>query len=67
MEIVNTVRRHRVEMGLSQKQLATLSRVGRATISDIERGNHIPAVHIAMRIAKALDTTVEELFFENRG
>lgn len=50
-------------MELSQRQLAALVGVGKTTIGEIERGERLPNV-AAIRIAKALHTTVEELWSE---
>lgn len=47
---------------LTQTDLAELSGVSRETISMIERGNTLPSLTIAMRLADALSTSVEELF-----
>ncbi|MDB1956621.1 helix-turn-helix transcriptional regulator [Clostridium tertium] len=54
----------RVKKGLTQEGLAKKSDVGRVTISKIERKGieNIP-VYTLRKIAKALDTTVAELFF----
>ena len=49
---------------MTQGELARLARVGRSTISNIETGKYIPGVDVALRIAKALNRTVEELFQE---
>lgn len=52
-------------MELSQRQLAALVGVGKTTIGEIERGERLPNVVTAIRIAKALHTTVEELWSED--
>ena len=58
-----TIRRFRFERGeLSQQQLADMVSVSRQTIVSIERGDYSPSVKLALLLAKALDTTVEELF-----
>ncbi|MFR6425676.1 MAG: helix-turn-helix transcriptional regulator [Oscillospiraceae bacterium] len=36
--------------------------VGQDTLCDVERGKSIPNVRLAIRIAKALGTTVENLW-----
>ncbi|MCI4011704.1 helix-turn-helix transcriptional regulator [Brevibacterium sp. ZH18] len=48
--------------GLTQAQLAQLTGVSRQTIISTERGDYAPSVYLALRIAKALATTVEEIF-----
>lgn len=47
------------------RQLAALVGVGKTTIGEIERGERLPNVVTAIRIAKALHTTVEELWSED--
>lgn len=48
--------------GLTQKQLGHLVDVSRQTIVEIEAGGYNPSTMVALRLATALDTTVEELF-----
>lgn len=60
--MVVKVAERRKELGLSQQELATAAGVGQHTVSDIERGKHIPRVDVAILIAQALLRQVEELF-----
>jgi putative transcriptional regulator len=53
-------RRH--ECCLSQQQLAAAVCASRQTIRSLERGRSTPSVTLALAIARALDSTVEELF-----
>lgn len=48
--------------GLTQAQLAQLTGVSRQTIIATERGDYAPSVYLALRIARSLETTVEEIF-----
>lgn len=48
--------------GISQRELARRIGVGKTTISEIERGVRLPNVLTAIRIARALETTVEEIW-----
>lgn len=48
--------------GISQRELARRIGVGKTTISEIERGDRLPNVLTAIRIARALETTVEEIW-----
>lgn len=48
--------------GISQRELARRIGVGKTTISEIERGERLPNVLTAIRIARALETTVEEIW-----
>lgn len=52
----------RMERGLKQADLADLVNVRRETIGRLEQGQYCPSLRLAMDLAKALDTTVEELF-----
>lgn len=61
----DAVKRERERLELSQRQLAALVGVGKTTIGEIERGERLPNVVTAIRIAKALHTTVEELWSED--
>ncbi len=54
----------RVEKGLSQEQLAAAAEVTRQTIGLIEKGDYNPSLSLCLRIARALDKTLDELFWE---
>ena len=49
---------------LSQEQLAQLVGVTRQTIGMIEAGNYNPTLNLCIAICKALDRTLDELFWE---
>ncbi len=54
--------RRRLSSGMSQAELSRRTGVSRSEISAIETGKLIPSVKTALALAKALNTTVEELF-----
>ena len=54
----------RAAKDLSQEQLAQLVRVTRQTIGMIEAGNYNPTLNLCIAICKALDRTLDELFWE---
>lgn len=58
----NAVRFHRRMADITQADLATRIDVSRQTIVSIEAGDYSPSVHLALRLATELDTTVEALF-----
>lgn len=58
----NQVRALREARSLSQVDLAEASRLTRQSVSAIETGRSTPAVDVALRIARALDCRVEDLF-----
>ena len=47
---------------LSQTELGNLADVSRQTISLIERGDYNPSVTLALKLAKILNASVEQLF-----
>ncbi len=49
---------------LSQEQLAKMCDVSRQTISAIEKGDYNPTIKLCIAICKALDKTLDELFWE---
>lgn len=53
----------RSRLGLSQQQLADAAGVSRQAISGIEAGLNAPSAAVALRLAKALGCSVEELFW----
>lgn len=54
----------RAAKDLSQEQLAQLVVVTRQTIGMIEAGNYNPTLNLCIAICKALDRTLDELFWE---
>ncbi|HZT32077.1 MAG TPA: helix-turn-helix transcriptional regulator [Bryobacteraceae bacterium] len=54
----------RIAKGLSQEQLANAAQVTRQTIGLIEKGDYNPSLSLCIRIAKALDKTLDQLFWE---
>ena len=54
----------RAGMDLSQDQLASICGVSRQTISAIEKGDYNPTINLCIAICKALDKTLDELFWE---
>jgi putative transcriptional regulator len=60
--VENKVQEYRKTNQLTQIELADIVGVTRQTIISIEKGNYIPSVALALKIAKAFKTPVEELF-----
>ncbi len=54
----------RAAKDLSQQQLADLIGVSRQTISAIEKGDYNPTINLCIAICRALDKTLDELFWE---
>jgi len=61
-EVVNHVAALRKKRGLSAIQLAERAGVSRQTVYSMESGAFTPNTAVALRLARALETTVEELF-----
>ena len=54
----------RAAKDLSQQQLAELVKVSSQPISAIEKGDYNPTINLCIAICKALDKTLDELFWE---
>lgn len=61
MKVYNKLEQIRTEKGMTQGQLADAVGVSRTMVSYFERGLRSPSVPILLRIAKALDTTPNDL------
>ena len=60
--LMNQLAKYRKQKGLSQTQLAKLIGVAQSTIAMIETGKITPSLRTALKLARVLGTTVEELF-----
>ena len=54
----------RAAKDLSQAQLADLCGVSRQTINAIVKGDYNPTINLCIAICKAVDKTLDELFWE---
>ena len=54
----------RTDLGLSQQALADLVGVSRQTINAIEKGDYNPTINLCIAICKALNLTLNDLFWE---
>ena len=61
-ELLTTMKVQRAKRDLTQADLAALAEVTRKSINAIEMGRMVPSVVLALRLAKALNVPVEELF-----
>jgi putative transcriptional regulator len=61
--VKNRVRQIRLACEFTQEALAQEVDVSRQTIIALEKGSYTPSVQLALRLASALGTTVEELFW----
>ncbi|MBA3679235.1 helix-turn-helix transcriptional regulator [Candidatus Saccharibacteria bacterium] len=60
--VINSVREKRTYLKMTQDGLAEKVQATRQTIIAIEKGNYVPSVLLALRIASILECKVEELF-----
>lgn len=61
-KLLNTLKIQRAKNDLTQEQLAGLVGVTRKTINTIENRKYTPSTYLALKLAQALEVTVEELF-----
>ncbi len=59
----NSLKEARTAAGLTQAELAEMVGVSRKTINTVENGVFIPSTLLALKLARALKTKVESLFF----
>lgn len=59
----NRIKVERARHDLTQEQLAALVGVTRKTINTVETGKFVPSTVLALKLAHALHTRVEELFY----
>ncbi len=58
------MKKARLAKGLSQLELSKLIGVSRQTVNMIENGDYNPTVSLCIRICKALNVTLNDLFWE---
>ena len=63
----NKLKERRAELGLTQAELAERIGVTRKTVNTIENQVFVPSTILALKLAKALDMSVEELFSISSG
>ena len=57
----SVVRNMRLEVGISQEELASLAHIERSHMGKLERGEHLPNLVLILRLAKALRIKPGEL------
>jgi len=55
----------RIEKNLTQQELADQVEVTRQTIGLIEKGDYNPTLNLCTKIARTLDRTLDQLFWED--
>jgi putative transcriptional regulator len=59
------MRQARQQKGLSQTELAKIIGVSRQTVNMIENGDYNPTIALCLKLCKALDKTLNDLFWED--
>ncbi len=62
MPLRNHLKEYRAGIQVNQQEMGQLVGVSRQTISQIERGDYSPSVTLALKIAKVLKVSVEDVF-----
>ena len=62
MPLKNRLKEYRARINVNQTEMGKLVGVSRQTISQIERGAYSPSVTLALKIAKVLNVSVEDIF-----
>ena len=60
--LLNNLEEIRKAAGLTQQELSESAEVSRKSINAIENGVYVPSTVLALKIAKTLNCTVEDLF-----
>jgi len=61
-KLLNNLEKLRKSAGLTQQKLSESAEVSRKSINAIENGIYVPSTVLALKIAKTLKCSVEELF-----
>ncbi|WP_144612030.1 helix-turn-helix transcriptional regulator [Bacillus cereus] len=62
MAFVTRIKEYRAKLNMTQEALAKSVGVRRETISHLEKGKYNPSLQLAHDIAKALHSTIDEIF-----
>ncbi len=62
VRIVNRVKEHRQDQGLTQQELAAAAGVSRQSIISIERGRYVPSLPLALKLSEIFACATDDLF-----
>lgn len=65
IKVLNNVRSIRINKGLSIRDLAKKAKVNKNTVDKVEKGLSIPNHYTILKISRALDMEVHEVFDMN--
>ena len=60
--LLNNLQELRKSAGLTQQELSDSAEVSRKSINAVENGVYIPSTVLALKIAKTLNCSIEDLF-----
>jgi putative transcriptional regulator len=61
--LANRIKEKRGELGLTQAELAERCGVTRKTVNTVETGVFVPSALLALKLARALELPLEDLFW----
>ena len=61
--LANGLKERRAALGLTQAELAERCGVTRKTVNTVENGVFVPSALLALKLARALELPVEDLFW----
>lgn len=61
-EVINQVRDYRKKMGITQEELADGVGVSRQSIISIEKGQYVPSLQLALKLAVFFNCPTDDLF-----
>lgn len=61
--VVNNVAIYRKKQAMTQEELGVAVGVTRQTIISIEKGNYVPSVLLALKIARHFKASLEKVFY----
>ena len=61
-KLLNRLQKLRKQVGLTQEELSNSAEVSRKSINAIENGVYVPSTVLALKIARTLECSVEDLF-----
>ena len=64
MPLYNRLKEYRARIGVNQSEMGKLVGVSRQTVNAIEKGDYNPTINLCIAICRALDKTLDELFWE---
>ncbi|WP_439822984.1 helix-turn-helix transcriptional regulator [Oceanobacillus sojae] len=64
--VKNNLKVARIQVDLTQQQLAEKTGVTRQTISLIEKGNYNPTLNLCLEICYAVNKTLDEVFWRGK-